>query len=396
MAIRLLHLSDLHLDCGFKTKEKALAKALRQAQHQTLQAAVDAALTEKCDIFALTGDVFHDHTMSFKTEELLYRSFDSLLTSGVTVVYQTGNHDYVGLQRSLKDFIGQSNFIYFNTQEPTVHRLTLKGHDVTLIGNGHHTKDLRKNWAKVFPKKVTPDITIGFYHGMVQGSVVQEEEEEPYMATTLSDLEDKGYDYWALGHIHKRQALTDHIAYAGSLQAMRSTETERKGAWLITLDERHIERTFLPLSHCEFRTATLTLSETEAGTVYSQLREVLQKAMAEETGQIIFNVTLMGSHPAYDTIMSGDFIDEFLEEFGNPHLIGLKLDTTRFYPETQSKLMDNAFIQTALNLLTEKPLSAEWLHKIKATDLLGTDAEELVESHEQELRQWLMHYFREA
>ncbi len=43
---------------------------------------------------------------------------------------------------------------------------------------------------------------------------------ENYLPTTLEDLMDRRYDYWALGHIHKRAYLNSEksIAYSGNIQ----------------------------------------------------------------------------------------------------------------------------------------------------------------------------------
>ncbi len=52
----------------------------------------------------------------------------------------------------------------------------------------------------------------------------------------------KGYDYWALGHIHQRQVLGERpwIVFSGNLQGRHVRETGPKGCTLVTVDDGRI------------------------------------------------------------------------------------------------------------------------------------------------------------
>src|SRR5690606_37033526 len=61
-----------------------------------------------------------------------------------------------------------------------------------------------------------------------------------YAPSELSFLLRAGYDYWALGHVHERQGLSDDppVWYAGSLQGRTHAERGERGALLVDLGDR--------------------------------------------------------------------------------------------------------------------------------------------------------------
>jgi len=398
MSIRMLHISDLHLDCGFKTKEASTAALLRRAQHEGFKQAIDHAMEMNCHLVALTGDVFNDLEMSFKTEDILYNGISKLLSAGIAVVYVTGNHDYNGLKRSLRSFKDHPLFVLFFEPEPRKTQLEINGQIISLIGCGHHEKGITKNWARSFPQASQDEITVGFYHGMVLGSLVHEEEqEEPYMACTLQDLKCKNYQYWALGHIHKRQILDDGIAYAGSMQGIRRSETEKKGGWIVDISLVETRLTFLPLSTFEFRDLRVHLSHEEnAPSLYAQLRQALLSAMADETGHFVFNVTLMGISQDYDKINHEDFCSDFLDHLDDDRVVDLKIDAGAVMPADFEQIFQSPYLSIAFKLLSDPQSDPTFASRLKALENQGIDALSLLTEKNDSLKNQLIHLFKEA
>lgn len=54
----------------------------------------------------------------------------------------------------------------------------------------------------------------------------------------------RGYQYWALGHVHQRELRgTDPVvAFSGNLQGRRIREAGAKGCWLVTVDDSQTAR----------------------------------------------------------------------------------------------------------------------------------------------------------
>jgi DNA repair exonuclease SbcCD nuclease subunit len=63
---------------------------------------------------------------------------------------------------------------------------------------------------------------------------------DPYSPCTLADLIHSGFDYWALGHIHKRAILSHAdpiVAYPGNSQGLNPKETGPKGCYVVSVDD---------------------------------------------------------------------------------------------------------------------------------------------------------------
>ena len=63
-----------------------------------------------------------------------------------------------------------------------------------------------------------------------------------YAPCTVDDLTAKGYDYWALGHVHHRAVLHQNpdVVFPGIFQGRHIRETGPKGAYLVTVEDRAI------------------------------------------------------------------------------------------------------------------------------------------------------------
>ena len=95
--------------------------------------------------------------------------------------------------------------------------------------------DIRENLAVNYPQAKE-----GFYNiGVLHTGATGREGHELYAPCKIQDLASKGYDYWALGHIHKREILLDSplILYPGNIQGRHIRETGPKGCIVATVGD---------------------------------------------------------------------------------------------------------------------------------------------------------------
>ena len=134
--------------------------------------------------------------------------------------------------------------------------------------------------------------------------------EARYAPFTLSQLLDKNYDYWALGHIHKRQILHEDpvVAYAGNTQGRHINETGAKGASLVTLEPNQKAKVeFVRSDVVEWQ--SLTVAVEEGADFQSVLGNILQKAGTITSPSFkLMSVSLAGSN---------HLAPEVLEELSN-------------------------------------------------------------------------------
>src|SRR5699024_1847764 len=106
------------------------------------------------------------------------------------------------------------------------------------------------------------DEKIPFHIAMLHGAVHGNKGHDPYAPFNLNDLKKKPFDYWALGHIHKREQLSDSppIIYPGNIQGRHRNETSEKGCYYVQLSHTSTELEFVPLQSILFEEITVDVS----------------------------------------------------------------------------------------------------------------------------------------
>ena len=238
--MRFVHAADVHLDTPFRRHDASLRQRLQQAGRDAFSALVDLTLEERADALLIAGDLFDNDWLTIATERVLTRELARLTDAGITVVYTTGNHD-PGRTNYRATHIDwpSSNFHLHASRTPQripVHR---GGERVGwVVTAGHQTTHESTNLASTFPPAPGPQPAVALLHADVGGAQGAPDDEagNVYAPAALSDL-DPGYDYWALGHIHKRQRLREDSPawYPGNLQGRDFSETGAKGALVVDL-----------------------------------------------------------------------------------------------------------------------------------------------------------------
>ncbi|HZK18520.1 MAG TPA: exonuclease SbcCD subunit D, partial [Clostridia bacterium] len=239
MVFSFIHMADVHFDTPFASKDPAFRRFMRESTRAAFRAGVDLALRKKVNAFLIAGDLFDNNTLSFATERFLVEQLNRLKDADINVYYSPGNHDPWGSNFRLSQISWPANVHIFRTSEPeTVPVVGEDGNTLALItGAGHEGNREGRNLAAAFPECSPKGVPhIGLLHTMVTGT--SEGEHERYAPSTLPDLVQKGYTYWALGHVHVRSILSQNpmIVYSGNLMGRNSRETGAKGAYLVEVD----------------------------------------------------------------------------------------------------------------------------------------------------------------
>ncbi len=240
---RFLHLADLHLETGNGGCASTRAR-LREAVFEAFRTAVDLALERSLDAVLIAGDAFDDPLVSIRTELFFTGQLRRLAEGGVHVLYACGNHDPGrGTGRAAKLGLDtssgwRSRVTLFRGARPMV--VTLEGRDGTplavVVGAGHHDDREERNLATGFHKQATDLPVVGLLHTQIEGAL-RAEEHQRYAPCTPADLAAVDYDYWALGHVHRRQRPVEDLPawYPGNLQGRNPRETGAKGGLLVEL-----------------------------------------------------------------------------------------------------------------------------------------------------------------
>lgn len=192
------------------------------------------ALDEQASIVLIAGDLYDGAWKDYSTGLYFVAQVRRLREAGIPVVLLRGNHDAESqITRYLKL---PENVHELSTQSPETIRFDDLG--LAVHGQGFAVRDVREDLAKSYPRAIDGVVNIGMLHTALGGR----EGHEPYAPTTLSVLADKGYDYWALGHVHRREVVSRSpmVVYPGNVQGRHVRETGPKGAMLVSIETGRI------------------------------------------------------------------------------------------------------------------------------------------------------------
>ncbi len=399
---KFLHIADIHFDAPLSSKDNRLRTELKKSQKNAFKNAIDLCINEKVDGLIIAGDLFDNERVSLETEKFLWESFDQLEKEKIQVFYSPGNHDPV-IAMQVK--FGE-NVHVFNRDTPFEYILKDDNHDEChILGIGHLNNNEKRNLIKKFPQKTDGHIYVGVAHTMVE-SVEADQTKGKYLPTTLDDLIDKKYDYWALGHIHQRTQFRDlPIFYSGTIQGLNINETGLKGGNLITFKDGVSDIKFVSLNGIYYHQTQLDISgeyDTELE-CYKHIKDKLADQIdlvKFSHGQVILRVTFSGKTNLVNYFAHDENINYIEEELAQDLGIkALEVKKSGIYGmKTLEELsLDNPVLEEVMDLLDHPEMDSKFYESIQALKLQyfesDIEAKELIEDNKAEILEYLMSYF---
>lgn len=242
-----LHAADIHLDSplkGLDRYEGAPVDALRGSTRDALSALVDLAIEEKVAFVLIAGDLYDGTWKDHGTGLYLNAQAARLRDHHIPLILIRGNHD---AQSKLTRSLSLPDNVHVLSPDSAETR-RLEDYDVAIHGRSFAHQAEIDNLALSYPDRDSHLFNIGLLHTSATGR----EGHDSYAPCSLDDLRGKQYDYWALGHIHKREILSNPneppIVFPGNIQGRHARETGPKGCTLVKVDdsgEPHLEHRVL-------------------------------------------------------------------------------------------------------------------------------------------------------
>lgn len=310
MAFRFLHLADLHLDTTFgglpATKDR-----LRVATLEAWKAALAFAVDENLHAILIAGDAFDDQDLDRRVEMTYRRGIQRCAEMGIHVLYCCGNHDpgsksNRASQLELEgDAEWQSRVHLFAGGKPRAVTITDgEGVEVgVVVGVGHSKVGVSDDLvAKMKPEKTELPV-VGLVHTQVTGAQASGEH-KAYAPSTKDSFKVGQYDYWALGHVHRRQRVFEDLPvwYAGNLQGRnpKPTECGPKGGLLVELEAGVApEPKFVPFAPVTWESVDVSdLEELETtASLVLHLESVVDSVHDRAGGEVCVRLWLSGPCP---------------------------------------------------------------------------------------------------
>ncbi len=232
--MKFIHAADIHLDSplsGLASYKDAPAELLRTATRDAFTKLVDEAIDDAVDFMVLAGDLYDGNWKDYNTGHFFCREMGRLNKAGIPVYLLYGNHD--AESEMTKKLSLPPNVHLFETRKPSTFRI--ESLRVALHGRSFKEAATTENLATGYPQPIPGWLNIGVLHTALEGNAAH----ATYAPCSLAELTAKGYDYWALGHVHEHAVLQQNpwVVFPGNLQGRHVRETGPRGAVLVAADE---------------------------------------------------------------------------------------------------------------------------------------------------------------
>jgi exonuclease SbcD len=235
MLFKFLHAGDIHLDSpmrGLSAYHGVPAEEVRGATREALKNLVKLAIEELVSFVVIPGDLYDGNWEDMSTGLFFCREMARLGAAGIDVFLIHGNHDAESkITKKLPPLPNVHNF-GSRKAETFFHKPT----KTALHGRSYKDPATFDNLAATYPARVEGNFNIGLLHTALAGKPTNH---EPYAPCTVAELAARGYDYWALGHVHDFAIVSSnpYIVFSGNLQGRSIRETGAKGCVLVTVDD---------------------------------------------------------------------------------------------------------------------------------------------------------------
>ncbi len=235
-----IHAADIHLDSpllGLERYEGAPVEYVRGATRRAFRNLVDLALEEEAKFLLIAGDLYDGDWRDSNTGLFFTSQAARLREAGIKLFLVRGNHDaasQITRQLRLPD-----NVCDLSTEHPETKILEELG--VAVHGRGFPKPAVLDDLSRQYPEPLQGYFNIGLLHTCATGR----EGHDSYAPCDIGYLKNKGYSYWALGHVHKKEVISEEpwIVFPGNTQGRHIRESGAKGCLLVRVREGQIGST---------------------------------------------------------------------------------------------------------------------------------------------------------
>ncbi len=300
--MKFIHAADIHLDSalhGLERYDGAPVQEIRSATRQAFDNLIKLAIDEAVAFVLLAGDLYDGDWKDYNTGLYFVERMGQLRNAGIRVFIVAGNHDADSqITRHLRL---PDNVKLFSTKKPEC--VVLDDLNVSICGQGFASRAVTEDISQGYPQADPQFLNIALLHTCLDGKPGH----EPYAPCSIDGLRSKGYQYWALGHIHKREVISQDpwIVFPGNIQGRHIREQGPKGCTLVTVIDREItEVEHRDLDVMRWALCKLDISSCESvDDIYDQVRMELQSTSLEAGGRpLAVRLVLQGSCPAHSIL----------------------------------------------------------------------------------------------
>lgn len=258
-----LHVADVHLDSpldNLRRLDANTADRMQRASRRSFENIVAAAIENNVAAVVIAGDLFDGPVKDAGAGLWVESQLKRLTREGIRVVLIRGNHDAISNARRVTRW--SEGIVEFGAE--AAQSLVLEDAGLALHGQSFGARAVSDDLAASYPSAVPGYFNIGLLHTSLSGN----NQHDTYAPTTIDVLEGRGYQYWALGHIHLRSEASlsrkCFVGYSGNTQGRHIREAGAKGCQLVRVRDSQLQSVqFLPTDSLRWHELTLDIATSE-------------------------------------------------------------------------------------------------------------------------------------
>lgn len=289
--MRFVHMADVHLGAVPDGKTEWGERRSRELW-ETFSSSLQDASDMKADLVLIAGDLFHNppDTQMLREVSYLFASFPDLCIGMIA-----GNHDFMSKESAWRGFRFPANVALLGSEDCEC--ITFPKVNCEVYGFSYD----RAQIPHPLYDGIMPDQNDAFHILLAHGGDAQ------HIPFSVQAMERSGFDYIALGHIHKPQILLkNRAAYSGALSPIDAGDEGPHGYIVGETSGHSVSLKFVPKARREY--VSMTINANEEDTTFS-LRDAAMQAIRQRGPENIYKIILRGTRrpdTRYDTKMIGE------------------------------------------------------------------------------------------
>ncbi len=302
--MKFIHAADVHLDSPLQSlalQDQAQIARMRRACREAFERLIDFSIEQKVAFVLLAGDLYDHDSPNMQIAVFLRNQLSRLEKNGIRVVIVKGNHDANNKITSALALPANTRVLSDRKPETLFYDdLPVR---VAIHGQSFKAGPVSENLAASYPAAVHGYLNIGILHTSLSGNI----DHDVYAPCKLEDLTTRGYDYWALGHIHKGAKLIydPWVVYPGNVQGRNAKETGPKGCMLVEVEDDRISTVeLIDLAVVRWESVQIELKgKSREAELVEAIRAALAQAHKDAEGRpTAVRIILNGETPLHDVI----------------------------------------------------------------------------------------------
>ena len=316
--LRFVHAADLHLDSPFAgikaVAPKNVATTLHDATFSAYENIIKLCIDEGVDALLIAGDVYDSADRSLRAQLKFVAGLKQLHDAGIRSFVCHGNHDPLdGWEARLRY---PPSCTRFGAKFEAVPVFENEPERAVVYGISYPRRDIYDNLVRGLDKVDPNTFSIGLMHTNVDGNASH----APYAPCSLNELKLSEINYWALGHVHTRQILSDQspaVVYPGNSQGRHPNERGERGVYLVEVDRgKNVHLDFRAVDTVRWERFILDISQMETE---QDLLDSLGQSMSDAQGNavcrsVVLQVTLAGRGSLHSALRQPTFIEGLIDD----------------------------------------------------------------------------------